>query len=376
MKQKWFLLLIVAVSIITISSIDYVKEERERNRQITVYNTYAYQDGDEWVMPVKVWVHQKRRWLQGITSWTVRIMGEYNPQEMNIFRERLTDLLADSKWRRDVTFTISEDPNQNTYQITDPESNPIRTDRNGNIRGSLRIHADSLSHLVNDESGDVKLTLEASARRYTGKGMVNFMQPEGLSVVSDIDDTVKETEIPAGSQIVVRNTFFIEYSAAEGMAELYSTWSDASFHYVSGSPWQLYRSLSGFLFSDYAGFPEGTFHMKNARKNVTTISSWRDLTEFVTNENLTFEQKLIQIDQLFKHFPERKFILVGDSGERDPDIYRALMNKYPDQVREVFIRDVVNSRELNPDRIEGMTIIPATTIEFGVSSKRESFELN
>ena len=376
MKQKWFLFVIVVVSISILSSIDYVNEERERNRQITVYNTYAYQDGDEWVVPVKVWVHKKRRWLQGIASWTVRIMGEYNPQEMIIFRERLTDLLADSKWRRDVTFTFSEDPNQKVYQLTDRDGNSLRTDRNGNIRGSLRIHADSLSHLIDDASGDVKLTLNASARRYSGNGRVNFMKPEGLSVVSDIDDTVKETELPAGSQIVVRNTFFIEYSAAEGMAEMYSNWSDASFHYVTGSPWQLYRSLSGFLFSDYAGFPEGTFHMKNARKNVTTISSWRDLVEFVTNENLTFEQKLGQIDQLFKHFPDREFILVGDSGERDPDIYRAIMNKYPDQIREVFIRDVVNDRELNPDRLEGMTIIPAPTIEFGVSRKRENFELN
>lgn len=374
MKYKWLYIIIAVLCISTFNSIDYADEKRDRSRQIAVYNTYAYQQGDEWVIPVKVWVHKKRRWLQSITSWTVRIMGEYNPEEMSIFRSRLTDLLADSKWRRDVTFTISEDLNQNIYQIMDREGIAIRTDRNGIIRGNLRIHRDSLSSEVNDELGDVKLTLNASARRYSGSGMVNFMQPEGLSVVSDIDDTVKETEIPAGSQIVVRNTFFIEYSAAEGMADLYSNWSNASFHYVSGSPWQLYRSLSEFLFSEYAGFPKGTFHMKSARKNVLTIGSWRDLIEFVTNENLTFEQKLRQIDTLFRHFPDRDFILVGDSGEKDPDIYRTIMERYPDQVKEVIIRDVVNDRELNPERLAGMRIIPAPTIIEGVTRKRT--ELN
>lgn len=193
-----------------------------------------------------------------------------------------------------------------------------------------------------------------------------MIEPKGLSVISDIDDTVKITEIPAGSRNVVRNTFFKGYSAAPGMAELYSEWDGAAFHYVSGSPWQLYRPLSEFLFQG-AGLPEGTLHMKTVTKNLRSISTWRNLHELVSNELLTYEQKIEQISLIFTHFPEREFILVGDSGERDPEVYRAILERFPDQVREIMIRDVINDRELNPGRLEGFTIIEAETIEPGVS---------
>jgi hypothetical protein len=125
------------------------------------------------------------------------------------------------------------------------------------------------------------------------------------------------------------------------------------------------------LFGESAGFPEGTFHMKNARKNLFTVGSWTDLLEFVTNENLTFEQKIGQISTIFEHFPGRQFIMVGDSGERDPEVYRTIYERYPGQVKEIYIRDVVNDRELRPERLEGMTIIPAPTILRGVTGKTD-----
>jgi hypothetical protein len=340
----------------------------DQRRHITFFNTYAYLDGDEWVVPARVWVHKQRRWLQSLTTWTVRIMGEYNPDQMQIFRERMTDVLADSKWRRSVSLRFADDPEETVYRIVNSEGETPRTDRNGNIIGEIRIPVED-AVWMNDINDDKKVGVRATSNRYSGSGYVIFMQPEGLSVISDIDDTVKISEIPAGAQIVVRNTFFKEYAAAPRMADMYAQWEDATFHYVTGSPWQLYRSLSGFLFSEKAGFPVGTFHMKNARKNVFTISSWRDLSEFITNENLTFEQKLRQTAQIFEHFPDRRFIMVGDSGERDPEIYRTIRERYPDQVKEIIIRDVVNHRQLRPERLEGMTIMPAPTILRGATGK-------
>jgi hypothetical protein len=347
-----------------------VTDYSEKRRHITFYNSYAYLDGNEWVIPARVWVHKQRRWLQSLTSWTIRIMGEHNPEEMQIFRRRVTDVLADSKWHRTVSFRFEDDPEETVYRIKDPDGNVLRTDRNGIVKGELRISVEEAGQFFGDniaEDADVKV--HASTRRYSGTGTVRFMQPKGLSVISDIDDTIKITEIPAGASIVVRNTFFKEYMPAPRMAEMYEEWEDASFHYVSGSPWQLYKPLSGFLFSERAGFPVGTFHMKSARKNVLTISSWHDLREFITNENITFEQKITQITQIFEHFPGRQFIMVGDSGERDPEVYRAILEQYPEQVKEIIIRDVVNHRELQPERLEGMTIMPAPTILRGMTEK-------
>jgi hypothetical protein len=107
--------------------------EDDHKRHITFYNTYAYLDAEEeeWVIPARVWVHKQRRWLQGITSWTVRIMGEYNPEQMQIFRSRMTDLLADSKWRRTVSVRLEGDPNDNVYRIQNINREYPRTDRNG-----------------------------------------------------------------------------------------------------------------------------------------------------------------------------------------------------------------------------------------------------
>jgi len=42
-----------------------------------------------------------------------------------------------------------------------------------------------------------------------------------ISVISDIDDTIKITEIPAGPKVVVWNTFFRDFAAASGMATMY-----------------------------------------------------------------------------------------------------------------------------------------------------------
>lgn len=352
-------------------------DDRPR-REIIFYTTYGYLDGDEWVIPSRVLVQKKRRWLHGLVTWTIDLTSDYRDDEIDIFRYRLRNIVANSKGRRTVTIRITCNEEEYQFRIRDIQGEYPRTDRNGIIQGKLRLPselADEFLYCQSSENG--WLTLDLRSGRYSGEGRVQLIEPEGLSVISDIDDTVKITEIPAGARVVVRNTFFREYSAAPGMAEMYSQWDDAAFHYVSGSPWQLFVSLSNFLFSERAGFPEGSFHMKNARKNPLTISSWQDLLAFVTNENLTFDQKIDQISTIFEHFPKRRFILVGDSGERDPEVYAAILSRYPDQVEKIYIRDVINDRTLNPERLSGMTIIPAPTIQrLGEAVEELKEELN
>jgi phosphatidate phosphatase APP1 len=91
------------------------------------------------------------------------------------------------------------------------------------------------------------------------------------------------------------------------MAQMYQGWKGAAFHYVSGGPWQLYGPLSAFLFSEKGGFPEGTFHMKHVSKNLLKADTWEDLKDLVTNENVTFEQKVSQISEIMQRFPERYY---------------------------------------------------------------------
>jgi phosphatidate phosphatase APP1 len=48
--------------------------------------------------------------------------------------------------------------------------------------------------------------------------------------------------------------------------------------------------------------------------------------------------KVHVIRSLLKAYPQRRFLLVGDSGERDPEIYGAMARRYPQQVAGVYIR--------------------------------------
>ena len=115
------------------------------------------------------------------------------------------------------------------------------------------------------------------------------------------------------------------------MDDVFRRWSDAgaAFHYVSSSPWQLYGPLQELL--DQQGFPRGTFHLKAIRFRDPTL-----LRLFIARRL----PKRRSIKAIIKAFPQRQFILVGDSGEKDPEIYGSIARKFPKQVRRIFIRNL------------------------------------
>jgi phosphatidate phosphatase APP1 len=163
-------------------------------------------------------------------------------------------------------------------------------------------------------------------------GRIQLIGRKGISVVSDIDDTIKDSNVLDHRELIA-NTFGREFRSVPGMVNLYQVWaskSDVVFHYVSGSPWQLYPSLSGFIQSE--GFPPGTFHLRQFRlKDKSAV-------EFLENRTLNF--KLGAIDRLMRIFPERRFILVGDSAEKDPEVYAQIAKRFPGQVEAILIRNV------------------------------------
>ncbi len=125
-----------------------------------------------------------------------------------------------------------------------------------------------------------------------------------------------------------------EFEAAPGMAKKYADWAGNGtiVHYVSSSPWQLYAALEAFTVRD--GFPGASFHLKAFRfRDETLLNLFKEGTE----------TKPAQIEPILKAWPGRQFVLVGDSGEQDPEIYADLMRRYPDQIRRIFIRNVTGA---------------------------------
>jgi phosphatidate phosphatase APP1 len=164
-------------------------------------------------------------------------------------------------------------------------------------------------------------------------GEVFLLESEGVSVISDIDDTIKITDV-RDRRAMVQNTFLREFEPVRGMAEFYQALArsrHAAFHYISASPWQLYEPLADFVASE--GFPPGTFELKQFR--------WKDRSFFSLFANPE-KYKPGVIEPLLKRFPQRKFILIGDSGERDPESYGALARKFPAQIIRIYIRNMTN----------------------------------
>ena len=353
------------VVILIFASSAYSADEK----QVTFYSTYGHQDGDNWVIPMRLWIHERRGWAEDIAVKKVRAgVRNLGPEEINSLRSRITDFVADSESGDEVSLVFDHDPAAQEYRVRDSHGNVLESNLNGFMKGTIEIPLAKAQELLRRQgSQNGWLTYRATSSDHTGMGRVRLLEPVGLSVISDIDDTIKVTEIPAGKKIVVHNTFFRKFASAPEMATTYQQWNGAAFHYVSGGPWQLYGPLSEFLVSEEGGFPEGSFHMKSIPKNLLNVDTWRDLKDLVANENSTFDLKVGYISEIIQAFPARKFILIGDSGEKDPEVYRRIRELFPDKVQEIRIRDVVNDRQKKPGRLKGMTIIPAVTVVRGAS---------
>ncbi|KAJ8116055.1 hypothetical protein OPT61_g2435 [Boeremia exigua] len=156
---------------------------------------------------------------------------------------------------------------------------------------------------------------------------------KGLSVISDIDDTIKHSAISSGAREIFRNVFIRDLNdlTIDGVKEWYNKMSEqgVKFHYVSNSPWQLYPVISTYF--SMAGLPPGSFHLKQYS------GMMQGIFEPVA------ERKKVTLDKIARDFPERRFILIGDSGEADLEVYTDFVLENPGRVAAVFIRDVTTT---------------------------------
>jgi hypothetical protein len=170
-------------------------------------------------------------------------------------------------------------------------------------------------------------------------GRALWVPDVGLSLVSDIDDTIKDSNVLNRRELLL-NTFVRPFAAVGGMAARYRGFAQAQpdlrVHYVSGSPHQLYPALANFL--DAAQFPPGSLHLRDV--------DFRD--EVFGNHGGTRAHKLAIIRRLIADFPNRRFVLIGDSGEQDPEIYAIVAREHPERVLAIWIRDVTGQSRDHP----------------------------
>ncbi|KAM6540123.1 hypothetical protein FALCPG4_001862 [Fusarium falciforme] len=164
---------------------------------------------------------------------------------------------------------------------------------------------------------------------------IKLIEPYGVSLISDIDDTVKKSNISGGAKEIFRNTFVRDLSelSVEGVREWYNRMYQlgVSIHYCSNSPWQLFPVLASFF--KLHGLPPGSLHLKQYSGMLQGIFE------------PVAERKRSTLTRLLRDFPERSFILVGDSGEADLEVYTELALNNPGRILAVFIRDVTTPEE-------------------------------
>ena len=293
---------------------------------VVFFRTTAWLDDDanEWHVPIHGWIYEPEDSRSRKALFAALLENEFDltpskATEANFVR-RLNLLIADNERDKHVVVSIAGE--QHTLSASGVD---------GHFKSTLLIPAAEVEEFVeNSRIRYSAVTRSVDSREFTGE--VSLVSPTGLSVISDIDDTVKISEV-TDKKSLLNHTFLLDFAAAHGMSSLYSDWAElgVEIHFVSSSPWQLYVPLQEFL--DAAGFPKSALNLKIVR--------FRDETFFDLFKKGT-ETKPAVIEDILQTYPNRQFVLVGDSGEQDPEVYSALLRKHPDQILEVYIRNVTN----------------------------------
>jgi len=254
-------------------------------------------------------------------SWNTTNGNQMSREEILAANEQLMTRL-----RPFMTLPLANTPitiffyNQNKSQ-----SKSVYTDDSGHfkVRAALDFVPDKVRVLASDKlsaTEDVVVT-----------------DSKGISIVSDIDDTIKHSAIASGAKEIFKNTFIRDLGelTVPGVKEWYSKMDSmgVKLHYVSNSPWQLYPLLRSYF--ALAGLPHGSFHLKQYSGMLQGIFE------------PAAERKKGSLDRIMHDFPERKFILIGDSGEADLEVYTDIVQEHPGRVLGVFIRDVTSSGDTN-----------------------------
>lgn len=282
-------------------------------------------DTNQWEIPIHGWVYEdERSWFRknAFSRVMQRKYGLTVDDDSSVFFNRRAGLLiADNERNKKIVIQLGG------QQFVMPPSAA-----NGHFKGQVRLSQEELDALTNDDIVRFSAVLPARDRRELN-GEFRLVEPVGLSVISDIDDTVKVTGVTVKKDLM-DNTFYRDFAAVPDMAELYRKWSrnGMDIHFISSSPWQLYPELLDF--AEVHNFPWASFYLKSIRFKDSSILN-------LFKEGLV--TKPVQISALIERFPDRRFILVGDSGEQDPEAYTLMMERYPERIEVIYIRNVTDA---------------------------------
>ena len=216
----------------------------------------------------------------------------------------------------------------------------------------VTVHLDGQRHLLtSDRDGYLDAVLPANlppgwaqarlqvAGSSDAVGRLRVVGPnQSLGIVSDIDDTVIVTALPR-PLLAAWNTFVRHEGSRRpvpGMgtlfAEIHRTHGDVPVFYLSTGAWNVAPTLEQFL--DRHGFPPGPL----------LLTDWGPTAESWFRSGR--EHKRSQLRRLLAELPVQQWLLLGDDGQHDPEIYTEVATAAPERIRAVAIRQLSRSEQV------------------------------
>ncbi|NTW39050.1 MAG: DUF2183 domain-containing protein [Cellulomonadaceae bacterium] len=275
-------------------------------------------------------VLRRRGWVRRVEPYTgygapgwVRVMGRVllAPPGSGAAQVAERDVAAAGRtvrgWR---SFLTAQVPLATVVVSVGGVEHPVRADRGGYI--DTVLPSDLVPGLH-----DLSITLDG--QRVTEPVLV--IGPEQTTaMVSDIDDTVMVTALPR-PLLAAWNGLVLHENARRqvpGMAELYRRWGathpGAPTFYLSTGAWNVAPALRRFLQRN--GYPAGPLLLTDWGP---TSTGW-----FRSGQ----EHKRASLRRLMHELPTIRWVLVGDDGQHDPQIYGDIAAEFPDRIELIMIR--------------------------------------
>jgi phosphatidate phosphatase APP1 len=195
-------------------------------------------------------------------------------------------------------------------------------------------------------------------REIAATAKIRVATPEAaFGVISDLDDTVIQSRV--SNFLLAVRTIMLGNARTRlpfpGVMELYRALergSDGKRHnpiyYVSSSPWNIHDLIAEFL--ELQGIPDGPICLRD----------WDVSADALTSGRLRKHKEPL-IREILDANPELPFILIGDTSQKDPEIYREIVKAYPKRVLAIYIRNV----DPDPERSAAVQALAAEVLKDG-----------
>lgn len=190
----------------------------------------------------------------------------------------------------------------------------------------------------------VSLINPSNSSMETKPGSGEILVPPSSSrfgVISDIDDTVIQSRV--SNFLQAARTVMLGNARTRlpfpGVAAFYRALRNGAagdeknpIYYVSSSPWNIYDVILEFM------------NLQQIPRGPLLLRDW-DIAWGMLSSSRHLDHKGSVIRNIVQLNPRMEFILIGDTSQHDPEIYRQIVAEFPKRIKAIYIRDVTSSLE-------------------------------